>query len=277
MIELSKHHGLGNDFLIALNPPIDVGSEHAKQWCNRRLGIGADGLIISRSLDSPTALSTSLNHWSMTLWNADGSSAEISGNGIRCLAQAIHRSGGLPLDIPSSILVETDAGRRRLDIPQQVPLSPATIEVAVEMGAVVDGVNLSEAWKELGLNPLTQVGGDIGNPHLVGFFESIDGLDIAKIGSRVEKDYPGGLNVHVATVSGPDKLRVKHWERGAGVTQACGSGASVSAWAANRLGLVGNSVEVVMPGGTASVTLSVDGVVLQGPATYVGEVRLMIE
>lgn len=270
-LTLTKHHGLGNDFLVAVDPPRPLTPDDALAWCDRRRGIGADGLIMATPLGSP-------DRWRMVLFNSDGGRAEISGNGLRCLAQALagHLGHDGTTDLP--LTIETDAGTRQAVVQARRPgAPPAEDGVRVGMGKAVDGPAPSTRWAELGVPVTAQVGADLGNPHLVAFVDQPDALadlDMARIGPVVESDHPGGLNVHVARVVDRGRLEMVIWERGAAVTMACGSGACAAAWAANRAGLVDRSVEVGMPGGSATVELGDDEVVLVGPAVRVAEIRL---
>ncbi len=268
-ITLTKHHGLGNDFLIAVDPARPLGADEAVLWCDRRLGIGADGLIVATPEPSDGR-----SRWRMVLWNADGGRAEISGNGIRCLGQAIAEHLDLDATVEQRLDIETDAGTRALTIrPRSTEQVQSGLSmVRVGMGKAVPGPDLSDRWSEVGLAIRSQQGVDIGNPHLVAFVDSMDDPDMAVIGPVIEADYPSGLNVHVVEVTGRNSLNLRVWERGAGVTQACGSGACAAAWAANVSGLVDAEVSVTMPGGAADVELTDDEVFLIGPAVRVGEV-----
>ncbi len=259
---LTKHHGLGNDFLIALDPDSPIGSDHATLWCDRRVGIGADGLIIGTKVDG---------RWQMVLWNADGSRAEISGNGIRCLGQAITNVEQPTDPTGGELEIMTDAGLRMLRV---LSSDEETMMLRVGMGKATEGPESSDRWGEVGIEPIAQAGVDIGNPHLVAVVASHSDADMATIGPAIEADYPAGVNVHLVEVESPNALRLLIWERGAGVTQACGSGACASVWAANRLGLVDAKVTVSMPGGEASIDLAEDEIFLTGPATRVGEVLI---
>ena len=262
-MHLTKHHGLGNDFLVALsrgNDNLVPDAAAAVALCQRHRGVGADGLIYGLPGHDGAAVT-------MVLLNADGSEAEISGNGIRCLAQAVVRDRQLE---PGSLLVDTAAGRRRLVVCGTA--DPCTHMVQVDMGVVDSGPVVPDV---LGVEPEHAEGADIGNPHIVLHMASLDGLDPAEIGQLVEAQVPGGVNVHLLATEGDDSIRLLHWERGAGVTEACGSGASVSALLARRWGLVGDTVRVRMPGGDAEVRLGptdADPVLLVGPTTFVAEV-----
>ncbi len=266
---LTKHHGLGNDFLIALDPGRRPDGSDARRWCDRHTGIGADGLILAFGEDGPDGEPG--RRWRMVLWNADGGRAELSGNGIRCLGQAIAEHLALDRSIDQDLVVATDAGTRAVTV--QAGGSPAGDVVRVGMGKAVEGPAVSERWSDAGVEVVTQWGVDIGNPHLVAVVESLGSADMSIIGPIVEADHPGGLNVHLVEVIDRGRLELATWERGAGVTRACGSGACAAAWAANRAGLVEATVAVAMPGGTALIELSDDDIFLSGPTVRVAEIR----
>lgn len=253
-LHLTKAHGLGNDFLVALasrNVDLAPSSVTAKALCDRHRGVGADGLVYGLS---PEAAGADVR---MVLFNSDGSEAEISGNGIRCLGQAVLRDQGRR---DGTVTIDGASGRRVLV--STATDDPAVDMLRVEMGEVRTGPELSAA--ALAVAAEHRGSGDVGNPHVVLHVASLADVDVAQIGPAVEREVPGGANLHLMVVDGPDTIRLVHWERGAGVTQACGSGATVSAHLAHRWGLVGERVEVRMPGGTAVVEVG-------PPAALVGE------
>jgi diaminopimelate epimerase len=233
-MRLVKYHGLGNDFLILLDldgrRPVD--GTVARAVCDRHRGAGADGLI--RAAPGPR----------MELFNADGSRAETSGNGLRCLARALGDAGllGKP-----EVTIATDAGPRRAWLRDDG-------QVTVEMGTpTVDGEAVN-----------------LGNPHVVVQVADPAGTDLA----RTAAAHPG-VNVEVfAPGPGPDEVTMRVWERGVGETTACGSGACAVAAVAHRRGLIsGDRVTVHQPGGDVVVDLSDGAVVLTGPAEYVCDVE----
>lgn len=256
-VTLHKLHGLGNDFLVALDPPDDL-SGLAVELCDRRRGFGADGLLVGSSVEGYTAR--------MVLYNADGSRAEISGNGIRCFAHALWRRD--PSLVHQSIL--TDAGERRVEVyPGD---TPAQIRAAVDMGEVHSGTAPSR-WSELACDPLRPVLHlDLGNPHSVVAVDEVDAVDLRSLGEIV-----ADVNLEIVML-GPehDAITMRVHERGVGITEACGSGACASAWAAAEWGLVHPSqteVVVHMVGGDATVRLqspSPGRVTLVGPSVHVG-------
>lgn len=260
-LHLTKHHGLGNDFLVALaagNPSLDPSADRARELCDRHRGLGADGFLWGLTPDGPE------NDLRLVLHNADGSEAEISGNGIRCLGQAFLRDRGERTGV---VLIETSVGLRRLSCTATDDDDTDVLEVS--MGGVGTGPEVSPvsgARRQLSLS--------VGNPHLVLEVDDLAAIDPADRGPAIEEGVPGGINVHFLVPDGSDAVRLLHWERGAGVTQACGSGAVAAAVAAIRWGLATNPVTVRMPGGEAVISTVDDGAstLLSGPATYVAEV-----
>ena len=265
-LRLSKHHGLGNDFLVALvdHLPLDA-SVKAVEWCDRRTGIGADGLIFG--------LPSSAGDISMRLWNSDGSAAELSGNGLRCFGQAVARSQNA---ITLELDVDTAAGIRHCSV--RASADPATVVATVDMGVVNPGPDpdVADLMGAVGA-PVAAVKrwktGDIGNPHVVCEVDDPDDIDLAVAGPAVEAHFSEGANVHFVTVSGLNELTVRVWERGAGITNACGTGATVSAALFRDWGLVDSKVVVHMPGGDALVDLS-GPTTLTGPATHVADLEM---
>lgn len=232
---LTKHHGLGNDFLVLIDQEDRYAAAHAEmavRLCDRRTGIGADGLI---------RLGPGLR---MHLHNADGSRAEMSGNGIRCLAQAIIDNGihGGP-----EFEIVTDAGPRFVS-------TSYTGQFTVDMGpARVVSIDDDRA----------QV--DTGNPHLV-MFDT--GQDLLALGAQ----YPD-LNVELVSGSGFE-ITMRVHERGAGITQACGTGSCASAVAAHAWGLTGTTVTVHNPGGDLTVEIKEETVLLTGPAVFIARIEV---
>ncbi len=262
MLRLTKHQGLGNDFLIALesqNPGIQPDPELARSICERHLGIGADGLILSLN---PAEES---NDSCMVLLNADGSEAEISGNGIRCLGQALLRNQGVS---EGDLRIETPGGVRHLHSVRGD--ADGEIWFRVDMGDMTPGPEAGPETKKYRAERFATQ--RIGNPHLVLLVDDTDAVDLEADGPKLESDYGDGMNIHFIEVVSPDEIRLRVWERGAGVTEACGSGATVAAAVAHRWGLVGEHVRVAMPGGLSTVEVTGGGILLTGPAVFVGEV-----
>ena len=273
-LHFSKLHATGNDFLVLVDLDARFGSPGRNRLapsmraalCDRRRGVGADGLI--RLLGGRDGADCE-----MELTNADGGLAEISGNGLRCLA---HVAAKLGLGADDRLVVDTAAGRREISIHRRpedgevdyaeadmglVMFTPAMIPVTADspfdLEATVDGVRYR---------------GDaagVGNPHFVVFVDEPDAVPLDRHGPVLEHDprFPNRTNVEMAvpTASG---LRMRVWERGVGETASCGSGACAAAGVAHRRGLAPARMTVAVPGGELVVALAPNG---SGPA---GAVRL---
>lgn len=270
---ITKHHGLGNDFVVVVDPdathPLDA--EVARALCERRTGVGADGCI--RATPVPPGAGDG-GRTRMELRNADGSRAETSGNGLRCLAQALVLAGDRTLH---RLPVLTDAGLRVATVHGRT--GAATHDISVSMGAArIRG----EAPEWTGGDVTRALVVDMGNPHLVLDLSAAgpsaaEELDLVALGELVEAKVPGGANVHLLAAAGDGVIAIRTYERGVGPTRACGTGACAAAAAARRWGLVGDAARVDMPGGQAQVALAAGAggeVVLRGPATHVATVEL---
>lgn len=272
-MQLTKHHGLGNDFLVALeevNGPVTAGADLARSLCERRRGLGADGLIVGYrpTADTPT-LDGRAPDVVMRLWNADGSRAEMSGNGIRCLGQALALARD---EHEASYLALTDGGFRELVVHDDGEHRLASVSVG--MGPVRPGPSVPAAAEER-LGARRHATADLGNPHLVVLVDDLGRIDLVGEGAWLENQFPAGVNVEfIAVAPGPDTLTLRVWERGAGVTEACGTGAVAAAHLAHEWGLVGPEVRVDMPGGSAEVVLDGAEPVLIGPSQHIATVEL---
>ncbi|MGI8684455.1 MAG: diaminopimelate epimerase [Acidimicrobiales bacterium] len=263
ILSLTKHHGLGNDFLVLLDldgvHPVDAVA--ARALCDRHRGVGADGVI-------RVTAGTEGADITMQLRNADGSLAEMSGNGIRCLAQAVHGAG---LVEGLNLTVATPAGVRRLTI--RGGDGPSVVQVSVDMGPAKVGPEEPQPTADRGVRPV-----DMGNPHLVVWGPAFTTEDVLGMGPQIEARTAGGVNVEFVTLGpGPEELTMRVWERGVGETQACGTGACAAAAAAHEWGLVGPRVVVHQPGGHAEVELRPDTVILTGPSQLVARVEVDVE
>lgn len=256
-MRLTKHHGLGNDFLVVLD--LDgihpVSPEQAVALCDRHTGIGADGILRVTAGHGEADVT-------MRLLNADGSVAEMSGNGIRCLAQAVFQAG---LAAPPVLRVATDAGLRTVTVVERT--GPRTHRMSVEMGQAKVGEEQPE-W--VTGDVLRAVHVDVGNPHLVLHWggAELPGTDeLIALGARIDGSTPGGTNVEVIQPV-PDGLDMVVYERGVGPTQACGTGACAVVAAAREWELTGETATVHMPGGPVDIALG-DPVLLTGDATSI--------
>lgn len=241
-MRLTKHHGLGNDFLVVVDrdgeTPID--GDMARAVCDRHRGVGADGLLrVSRGTEHP---------FRMELRNEDGSRAEMSGNGISCLAQAVVMAGYARDGV---LHIETDAGERVVQVAGED--GPGRHRMRVAMGTPQLLGPLVE-WETDGILRTAHV--DVGNPHVVCHVpEPGLGPDLVTLGEKLNASMPGGTNVEFVTPGDDGTLVMSVYERGVGLTQACGTGAVAAAAAAHEWGLAPAEVVVRQPGGDATVEL----------------------
>ncbi len=266
LLRLTKHQALGNDFLVTDDPALDrLGDDElaalARRLCDRRRGIGADGLLVRSAAAGFDAR--------MTLLNADGSRAEMSGNGIRCFAQSLGDAGA-----GRTWRILTDAGERSVAVTPTA--DPATIDAVVEMGDVAP-LPEPAGWDVLGCHPDRPVAHvSLGNPHSVVGVDDVSVVDLAHLGAKVPH-----VNLEIVEPGPePHAITMRVHERGAGITEACGTGACASAWAAVQWGLVPASVaEVIvhMDGGSARVAVHGGAVTLAGPASKVASVEVEVD
>ena len=264
-LELTKHHGLGNDFLVVFHPHVDDLAALARRLCDRRRGIGADGLLVGESEPGHAAR--------MVLYNGDGSRAEMSGNGIRCFAQALARRRGDDL-APQRIL--TDAGERLVTL--YATEDPDVIEAAVDMGTV-SSIAEPDDWHRIGTDSMRPVSHlSVGNPHAVVAVDDVLLVDLLSLGEKLPD-----INLELVEAGPePQAITMRVHERGAGITEACGTGACASAWAAVSWGLVADGLEEItvhMDGGDAKVRLhhpEEGHVTLVGPAVFIGSIWVSV-
>ena len=271
-LSVTKHNGLGNDFLVLDRRQVNTLSDSqvaeigwpniAREWCNRKTGVGADGLLLLGRVDTNTL--------TMRLYNSDGSLAEMSGNGIRCLAQAAFMADKLTTEVAYTVM--TDAGERRVVVTPQAS-DPLTVDASVDMGPIGTLVEPT-GWASLGCDPMRPVMHiSVGNPHSVVGVEDVAIVPLKELGERVPQ-----INLEIIE-PGPEvnAITMRVHERGAGITQACGTGACASAWAAVQWGLVpasANEVIVHMDGGDVKVSVNqpkAGSVTLIGPAQFMSK------
>jgi diaminopimelate epimerase len=255
-------HGLGNDFVVfdARETPVEIDAARARAIADRRTGIGCDQLIVIEPSEAADVR--------MRIWNADGGEVEACGNAARCVAllvggeSRIETKGGIVEGRANGAGASVDMGRPRFGW-DEIPL-----------GYAMDTDPMPVAWEALE-GPAAL---NVGNPHVVFFVEDADAVDLERLGPAIENDplFPERINVNVASVEAGG-LRLRVWERGAGLTRACGTGACAAAVAAMRRGLVQSPVEVRLPGGPLSVAWVPGGTIsMSGPAALVftGEIEL---
>lgn len=263
-----KMHGLGNDFVVldrrGGGPAIDATV--ARAVADRHRGVGCDQVIVLET--SATGLADA----AMRIFNADGSEVGACGNATRCVAALLFRENGA-----DHATIETEAGV--LDAQRA-----AGELVTVDMGPARTGwreIPISEPLDTLHLGlaegPLRDpVGVNVGNPHAVFFVDDAEAVPLDRIGPKLERHrlFPERANIGVAQVLSPNRIRLRVWERGAGITMACGTGACAAVIAANRRGLAGRNVDVEVDGGTLTIEWAEDGhVLMTGPAatSFTGE------
>lgn len=270
-IEFYKMHGLGNDFIVidGRRHEVDNWGSLAERMCHRQFGIGSDGLIL--------VLPSEVADVRMRMFNPDGSEAEMCGNGIRCLAKFAFEQR---IATGEEIAVETAAGIKRISLQTEaglvksitvsmgVPrLQPAEIPVLAQRVPVIDFPLMA------GETPVAVTCVSMGNPHAVTFIgEDPDEFPLSTVGPAVEHHpaFPRRVNFEVCRVVGPGHLKVRVWERGAGMTLACGTGACATAVAARLKGLVDDRCAIELPGGTLAIQWDGKGEVLMtGPAEMV--------
>ena len=274
-IALAKLHATGNDFLVwtRLDAEADaapVPAALARALCDRHTGVGADGLILlTPGTDGADA--------TMTLHNADGGIAEMSGNGIRALAWAA-AAAGLGGD---TLVVDTGGGRRTLELARGA--DGRVVAATVDMGPVsfdpatipVDADSPFDLEAEFhGVTYRGDAAG-MGNPHWVCFVDDVAGARVTQHGPHLETDprFPRHTNVEFVAPDGVNGLRMRVWERGVGETLSCGTGACASAAVAHRRDLVGPRVTVRVPGGELTVEVG-DTLRLGGPVVHVFDVTV---
>ena len=287
-MHLTKHHVFGNDFLVRLaadDAPCQPG--WVRGTCDRTRGVGADGVMWAQVIDEANwgaAARSGPLRAEMRLYNADGGEAEVSGNGLACLAQALTLRAGRD---EAHVLVATAAGERR------VTIGGSRFADADDAGAAFGrirsraGIDLGPASEDddrtgrageilAGLAPaVSRVGWvSIGNPHVVALLDSVQHLEelaLEPVGSTLQERLEP-VNLEAVAVVDRSQVRMRVFERGVGITSACGSGAAAVAWRLHRWGLVEDTVRVEMPGGTAEVRVGT-GVELHVPVIYVADVE----
>lgn len=256
-----KMHGLGNDFVIfdARGGDVQMNGARARGLADRMTGVGCDQLIVVR----PSAHADA----EMRIYNADGGEVEACGNAARCVAQLL---GGSPTIATRGGLLSAKVGEA-----VAVTLEPPRFGWRdIPLAEAMDTSDMPVAWDELARPSAVNVG----NPHIVFFVPDCDAADLATLGPRIENDplFPERINVNVATVE-PNRIRLRVWERGAGLTRACGTGACATAVAALRAQRVQSPVTVALPGGDLVIDWSDSGPIrMSGPATnvFTGEIDL---
>ncbi len=271
MVRFHKYQGTGNDFIIldGMKEGVFLSPQEVEAVCERHTGIGADGVIF--------ALTSAGSDAAMRIFNADGSEAEMCGNGIRCLAKYLYERSGvvrtnmfietlagtksLRLSVSGGIVKEVEVdmglpGFTALDLPApDDPSSPGRVTIDIDGDAVIQAICLS-----------------VGNPHCVVFVEDVSETQVSRVGPVLEKHtmFPNRTNVEFVQVLDAHHIALRVWERGVGETKACGTGACAAAVAALHEGRCTNPVDVSLPGGVLKISADEYGhVLMTGPALEV--------
>jgi diaminopimelate epimerase len=256
-VPVTKMHGTQNDFVV-----LDLRAEHVSdlpafgRWvCNRHAGVGADGLIVLEN--------SAIADVRMRVINADGSEAEMCGNGVRCAARWLDEAR-----VGADLRFETLAGIVETHVVAREPEYRVRVSMGVPKFAEMP-VRLPGEVRYV----------DLGNPHVVLVLKNVDDVELTMVANRLQGAdcFPNGTNVHVAAVEG-NSLRVRHWERGVGLTMSCGTGALACAATAIDAHLLASPVDVVVPGGRLVVEWDgVAGASLTGPAVRVFDTEVRVE
>lgn len=284
LMPFTKMHGLGNDFLMLdcikhEAPPEEVLSDLSEKVCERHFGVGGDGLILI--LEDEEA------DYRMRMFNPDGSESEMCGNGIRCFGKYLYDAG---LIEAKAISVATMQGLQHIEILPGQARGASTLQVRVDMGVprllrsqIPMTVHEGNGGDGRVINEELDVDGEtvritavsMGNPHVVIFVDDVESVPLKEIGFKIEHHevFPQRTNVHFVQEMGRQKLWVRHWERGAGDTLACGTGACASVVAAALRGMLPENDRKALahlPGGDLNIEWAKnDRVYMTGPATTV--------
>jgi diaminopimelate epimerase len=244
-MDFVKMQGAGNDFIVVQGPyapdPDDV-----VRWCERRTGVGADGVLVATRLSSERV--------SMRYWNADGGEAEMCGNGLRCVARFAFDRGWVE---GNEFVVESAVG----DHPVTVT-TDSVVALVGEPAPFRTGTLTIEGHE---VHPFA-----IGNPHAVLFVEDVEEAPVAEVGTIIENDalFPNRTNVEFVEIIEDGGIRVRVWERGVGETEASGTGAAAAAYIAHTIRDEPVPVEVHLRGGSLSIWFNEEGAWMKGPTAY---------
>ena len=258
-MRFTKMHGLGNDYLYVFGEVPGNIVDVCRKLSDRHFGAGSDGMIYISPSDAAD--------FKMRIFNADGSEAKMCGNGIRCVGKYVYDKGYTD---KTHLTIDTLSGIKTLDL---------KVDGGKVVGASVD-MGKANVEKELTLNAdgkeITGTPVSVGNPHFVIFVDDAEAVPLDKVGPVIEKHeaFPAGVNVEFVQQLQDDTLRMRVWERGSGITLACGTGACASASAAVSRGIcrAGEPIAVVLDGGELEIVVSPEyDITMTGPAAIVYE------
>lgn len=292
-VEFTKMHGAGNDYIYVntLKYKIPNPSAAAIKWSASHTGIGSDGLVLIGEASPGSGAD-----FSMRIFNADGSEAMMCGNASRCIGKYLFERG---LTNNTNIKLETRSGIKtlqlhichntvrsitvdmlapRFDVPEQFDVERGTLNVQDYLPRFESCIDKSKASTQSVISGSMFV--SMGNPHYVIFVDDISTVDVAALGSKMEYHpaFPERCNIEFAQIINRDEIRTRVWERGSGITMACGTGACATAVAAASLNLASRKSSIIMDGGTLQIHWDevTDHVMMSGPAEFVfdGKIKL---
>lgn len=264
-VKFTKMHGAGNDYIYVNTQryPIENPEYLAKEWSRYHTGIGSDGLVLICPSDK--------GDFKMRIFNADGSEAYMCGNASRCIGKYLYEEG---LTNKTDINLETLSGIKILHLHVNDKNKVETVTVDMGIPSDIHNVSLGEGY-------ISQEGiaVSMGNPHLVIFVDNINNVNLNEVGPALENHalFPNRVNVEFAQILSRNKIRMRVWERGSGITQACGTGACATAVAASFTNLGEKNVSVIMDGGSLDIEWNTDKhIYMTGTATKVfdGEISI---
>lgn len=278
VIRFTKMHGAGNDYIYVDTQryPIEHPETLAIKWSAPHTGIGSDGLVLIGSSEK--------GDFSMRIFNADGSEAKMCGNASRCIGKYLYEHG---LTHKQEIRLDTLSGIKILQLHvKDGSVNSVTVDMGIPADEPVDYDG--QGAKPMKERPIVAGGKQwigttvsMGNPHLVIFVEDLNEIDIEDAGPKLENHplFPGRINVEFAQILEDGKIRMRVWERGSGITQACGTGACATAVAACITGRCGTKSDIIMDGGTLTIEWNQENrhVLMTGEATQVFEGEINIE
>lgn len=258
-VQFLKMQGAGNDYIYVneMEYPIACPEKAAIEWSRPHTGIGSDGLVLIGSSDKAD--------FRMRIFNADGSEAKMCGNASRCIGKYLYEQ---KLTDKTTITLETLSGIKTLLLhpDKQGKVNSVTVDMGIPQD--IHSVDLGKGY------PYTKgIAVSMGNPHLVIFVEDINRVDVAQAGALLEQHplFPDRVNVEFAEIKDSEHIRMRVWERGSGITQACGTGACATAVAAAFTGQCKRETDIQMDGGTLHIHWDDRTLYMTGPATTVFE------
>lgn len=280
-VKFTKMHGIGNDYIYVDTSLYDIPqpAEQARRWSDRHKGIGGDGLVLIGRSAVPGA------DFTMRIFNADGSEARMCGNASRCIGKYVYEKG---LTDKTSVKLLTRAGIKTLALHTDKENRVERVTVDMQEPCLADRHLLATADGSMGEGGITVCGQELrgtfvsmGNPHFVIFTDDAEAVDVASLGSALETHplFPERCNIEFASLLDGNRIRTRVWERGSGITLACGTGACATAVAAHLTGRAGRKNTIVMDGGTLEIEWRAadNHVCMTGPAEIVFEGEIEIK